>query len=114
MLVGRRYDKDALKLYAKDLEKIIAKQEVKVQKEKEKEAEKLKSIFEDYETEDDVMVACGYGFITERKRDKLLQLFKNKDKVDNEQSANGLYLNMLKRDLKDIRIEIIADEIEER
>lgn len=97
---------EALKLYKKDLEKIIAREELKVQKEKDKQEDKLKAIYEEYENEDVVMEVYGYGGITESKKDKLLELFRNKDKVNNENSADGAYLNILKRDLKSINIEL--------
>jgi len=96
-----------LKLYAKDLDKIITKLELKVQKEKDTQADKLKSILEEYPTEDDVMNAFGWGFIAENKKDKILTLFKNKFQVDNEQSPTGLYLNMLRKDLRNVKIGIM-------
>lgn len=102
----RNKEIESLNLYAKDLNKIINKQKLKVKKEKDKQADKLKAIYAEYKTENDVMDAYACGGITESKKDKLLELFRNKDKVDNGESADGLYLNILKKDLKNIKIQI--------
>lgn len=97
---------EALELYKKDLEKLISKQSIKVQKEKEKQENKLKAIYEEYPSENAVMDDYAFGGMTESKKDKLLELFRNKDKVNNEQSADGRYLNILTRTLKSINIEL--------
>ncbi|MCB2300415.1 hypothetical protein [Clostridium tagluense] len=97
---------EVLKLYKKDLEKIIAREEIKIQKEIVKQDLKLKAIFEEYPTEDDVMSSYGYGCITAHKKDQLLKLFRTKDSINNGESVDGEYLDLLKRDLSSIKFEI--------
>lgn len=97
---------NALKAYEKDLVKLIARQEKKVQLEKEKTKKTYDQLLEDYPTEDHIRDACGFDAITKRERNRLLSMFNNRDKVLNGQTPNSIYLNMLKNDIKRIRIEI--------
>ncbi|MCB2309041.1 hypothetical protein LGL08_20265 [Clostridium estertheticum] len=103
----------ALQLYKKDLEKIIDREEIKIQKEIDKQDLKLKAVFEDYPSEDDVMTAFGYGWITEHKKDQLLELFANKDAIKRGASVGGVYIGILKFNLSNINLELKCPDPEQ-
>jgi len=101
----------ALELYKKDLDKIAAREEQKVNNAREKEINKIKSLLEEYPTERDVMDMFGYGCITEAKKNKLMELHNNLN-GSSSKTVNERYLELIKKDLKSIKIELQYPEPE--
>lgn len=108
----------ALKMYLKDLLKLEERALKKLEKEIKKHEDKLKNIVEEYEDLRGVEEAYAYGYITEKKREKLIKkreklilLFENLDKAKEYKSPTGQYIKMLQKDIEDIKIElkIISD-----
>lgn len=94
---------DVLKLYKKDIEKIIAREEKKLQKENEKNKAEYDVVVSEYDSENEVMEMFGYEAITEKEKNRLIYMLNTGG--PNAPTSN-LYLDILKRDLKSINLEI--------
>jgi len=94
---------DALILYKKDLEKIIAREKIKLQKENENNKTKYDDVIAEYGDENGVMEMYGYASITERKKNQLIDIIQSGG--PNAPTSNS-YLDMLNLDLKAINLEI--------
>jgi hypothetical protein len=102
----------ALEMYRNDLIKIKDKAECKFQKEVDKHNKEIDKILNGYSSINDINDAYGCGSITEKRRSKFIEVFEDADKVRNYQSATGLYIKMLNRDIKDVEIELQMIELE--
>lgn len=102
----------ALEMYKNDLIKIKNKAESKLQKEVDKHNKEIDKILDDYKSINDINEAYGCGIISEKKRDKFIEIFEDADNARNYQSATGLYVRMLNRNIKGIEIDLQMTKLE--
>lgn len=76
-----------------ELKKITNKVMETESKRQAKEKEKNYDLLADYNSENEILDAYGFGFITERKKDKLLDLWKKREALE---SDNPLYQMKIK------------------
>lgn len=96
----------ALNIYKEELEKIKSKYVKKLDKELEKHNKKLEQFKEEYPDTKAIDEAYGVGIITISKRDKLQEVFDNFEVIKNYNSATGLLIKMLDKDIKSIETEL--------
>lgn len=97
---------EALELYIATLEQALEKAEIKQQKAEEREKKKIEKFKEEYPTRNDIDDAYGCASISSSKRDQLVEMFDNLDKVQNEETPLGRYINLLKRHIRNFDLEI--------
>lgn len=97
---------EALELYIATLEQALEKAKIKQQRAEERERKKLEKFKEEYPTRNDIDTAYGYASISSSKRDQLVEMFDNLDKVENEETPLGRYINLLKRHVRNFDLEI--------
>jgi len=104
----------ALEMYKNDLIKIKNKAESKLQKELDKHNKEIDKILDDYKSINDINEAYGFGIISEKKRAKFIEIFEDADNARNYQSATGLYIRILNRNIKGIEIDLQMTELENK
>lgn len=97
---------EALKRYINFLDKELIKAETKYQIKSDKEKNKIKMLLKEYQDENTVQEAYGYGFITANKREKLLELLKKSNGKEELFEADAAYIKILRNNIKEAEQEV--------
>lgn len=99
----------ALTLYQSEIKKLLTRAEKKVQKERDKVLKKNAELLEEYPNEQEVMESFGWGYISNAKKNKILNLLEIKNGKSTPISSKTtmeLYLEMLTKDYETVTKEL--------